>query len=129
VGGRGRIGCSMTGPLARSPWLDFLRVGLAADRTGVTLSRLGTALVVGRRMAPLAGRGGKYTGQPVSRLVGLAQRSQVGCKIVRRDEGVGVVLAKDAAAPGQGVLVEYAGLLMFAQLAQVGREPACRSKG
>jgi len=40
-----------------------------------------------------------------------------------------VVLAQHAATPCQGVLVEGAGLLIFAQLAQIGREPAGRSEG
>ena len=34
-----------------------------------------------------------------------------------------------AVAPGQGVLVECAGLLIFAQRAQVGREPVGRGEG
>jgi hypothetical protein len=40
-----------------------------------------------------------------------------------------MVVTQYSAAPGQGVLVERAGLLILAQLAQVGREPAGRVEG
>ena len=39
-----------------------------------------------------------------------------------------MVVTQYPAAPGQGVLVECAGLLILAQLAQVGREPAGRGE-
>jgi len=68
-------------------------------------------------------------GPGLSRLLALAQRAQVGCKVVGRDEGVGMVVTQHPAAPGDGVLVECAGLLVLAQLAQVGREPAGRGEG
>ena len=40
-----------------------------------------------------------------------------------------MVVAQYSAAPGQGVLVERAGVLVLAQLAQIGREPAGRGQG
>ena len=45
-----------------------------------------------------------------------ARRSD--CKVVGRDEGVGMVVTQHPAAPGQGVLVECAGPLILAQRAQ-----------
>ena len=73
--------------------------------------------------------GEKAERQVVSRLLGLAQRAQVGGKVVGRGEGVGVVVTQHPAAAGQGVLVECAGLLILAQLAQIGGEPAGRGEG
>ena len=40
-----------------------------------------------------------------------------------------MVVTQHPTAPGQGVLVECAGLLVFAQRAQVGGEPAGRGEG
>jgi hypothetical protein len=47
-------------------------------------------------------------GPGLSRLLVLAQGVQVGCQVVGRDEGVGMVVTQHAAAPGKGVLVERA---------------------
>ena len=46
-----------------------------------------------------------------------------------RDQGVGVVLAQDPAASGQGVLVQVAGGLLLTQLLQVSGEVAGRDQG
>ena len=51
------------------------------------------------------------------------KRLQVDGEVAGRGEGVGVVVAEDPAAAGEGVLVEVAGLLVLAQLTQVGGEP------
>jgi hypothetical protein len=48
-------------------------------------------------------------GSGLSRLLVLAQGAQVGCQVVGRDEGVGMVVTQHAATPGEGVLVEGAG--------------------
>ena len=40
-----------------------------------------------------------------------------------------MVVTQHPAAPGQGVLVECAGLLILAQRAQIGGEPAGRGEG
>ena len=50
----------------------------------------------------------------LSRLVGFAQRVQVGCKVVRGGECVGMAVTQRPAAPGQGVLVECARPLIVA---------------
>ena len=65
----------------------------------------------------------------VPHLFGLAQFAQVGGEVVGRGEGVGVVVAQHPAAPGQGVLVECAGLLILAQRAQIGGEVVGRGEG
>jgi hypothetical protein len=53
----------------------------------------------------------------------------VGCTVVGRDEAIGVVVAHYPATAGEGVLVECAGVLILAQLAQIGGEPAGRGEG
>ena len=70
----------------------------------------------------------RLRGSRVARFLGLAQLAQVGCKVIGRDEGVGVVVTQHPAA-GQGVLVECAGLLILVQLTQTGCEPAGRGEG
>src|SRR3954467_1620050 len=92
--------------------------------------RLGMALVPGRSSgAPARRLPEEDRAAGVSRLLGLAQFAQVGCEVVGRGEGVGMVVAEYPAAPGEGVLVEGAGLLILAELAQVGREPVRRGEG
>jgi hypothetical protein len=54
----------------------------------------------------------------VSHLLGLAQLAQVGGEVVSRGEGVGVIVAQHAAEPGEGVVLELAGLLVLAQQSQ-----------
>jgi hypothetical protein len=46
-------------------------------------------------------------------ITGLAQGLQVGREVVRRVQGVGVIVAEHPAAASQGVLVQVAGRLMF----------------
>jgi hypothetical protein len=60
---------------------------------------------------------------------GLARLAQVGGEVVARGEGVRVIGAQHAAASGQGVLVEGAGLLTLTQFAQVGGEVVGRGEG
>jgi hypothetical protein len=73
---------------------------------------------------------GKKVGAAESDILsGSPSAAQVGCKVVGRDEGVGMVVTQHPAAPGQGVLVECAGPLILAQLAQVNREPAHCGEG
>ena len=52
-------------------------------------------------------------------LLVLTQPAQVAGEVAGRGEGVGVVVAEDPAAAGQGVLVERAGLLVLTQRPQV----------
>ena len=52
----------------------------------------------------------------------LTQRGQDRGEAVGRGEGVGVVVAEDAAAAGEGVLVEVAGLSILAQPVQAEGE-------
>jgi len=47
---------------------------------------------------------------------------QVGGEVARRGQGVGVVVAEDAASAVQGVLVQVAGRLVLAKIPQVGGE-------
>jgi transcriptional regulator with XRE-family HTH domain len=77
--------------------------------------------------APCRADAGRTRGGRVSHLLGLAQCAEVGCKVIGRGEGVGMV-AQHPAAPGQDVLVEGAGLLIVVQLAQIGGEPAGRGE-
>jgi hypothetical protein len=63
---------------------------------------------LGRGERPGPPRAGKKAArQPVSRLLGLSQRAQVGAKVVGRGEGVGVASPQRPAAAGQGVLGAY----------------------
>jgi hypothetical protein len=50
-------------------------------------------------------------------------------EVVFRVEGVGVVLAQDAASAGQGVLVDGAGPLVVTNFVQVEGEAAGRDEG
>ena len=50
-------------------------------------------------------------------------------RLLGRAEGVGVVVAEDPAAAGEGVLVEGAGLLVLTQRAQVDGEVVGRAEG
>lgn len=50
-------------------------------------------------------------------------------EVVGRAEGVGVVVAQDPAAAGEGVLVEGTSLLVLAQPGQVDTEVVGRAEG
>jgi hypothetical protein len=63
------------------------------------------------RLPPATGR---LRSSRVSRLLGLAGQTQVGREPAGRSEGFGVVLAEHAAEAFEGVVLELAGLLMFA---------------
>jgi hypothetical protein len=56
----------------------------------------------------------------------LAEILQVGGQVLRRSEGVRVVLENDAAASGQGVLIEVPGGMMLAEIPHVGCQVAER---
>jgi hypothetical protein len=87
-------------------------------RDGGRAARLGAALVAGRlKKVPARALRETATRQRLSRLVGFAQCAQVGCEVVGRGEGVGMVVTQRPAASGEGVLVECAGLLIVAQRA------------
>jgi predicted carbohydrate-binding protein with CBM5 and CBM33 domain len=62
-------------------------------------------------------------------LLVLTQLGQFDGEVVGRDQGVGVVLAQNPAAAGQGVLVQGAGLLVLTQLGQPDGEVISRVQG
>src|SRR3954470_22365487 len=66
----------------------------------------------------------KLQGSRVLLLVGPAQRAQVDGEPVGRGEGVGVVVAQHPAEPGEGVVLELAGLLVLASSCQGEAEKA-----
>src|SRR5262245_30026547 len=74
---------------------------------------------------PVGGRSARtLSAVSSSTIVRLAERAQVGGEVAGGGQGVGVVVAEDAAAPVQGVLVQVAGGLVVAERAQVGGEVA-----
>jgi hypothetical protein len=50
-----------------------------------------------------------------SRLLGFAERGETRAEVVHRSMRVGVVVAEDTSASGEGVFVEFPGSLMFAE--------------
>jgi hypothetical protein len=56
------------------------------------------------------------------------QHTQVEFETVARTNGVGMLVTQYSAASHQDVLVEFAGLLILAEFAQIGGEPAGQAK-
>src|SRR5215467_9572336 len=108
------------GPGSRSKASTPAAAATAAMATSAACSRLAMAATTGRLCARRS---------ETRSVVCLGQLAQVNGQVASRGEGVGVVIAKDPAAPVQGVLIKVTSGLDVPERAQVGRQVASRGEG